>query len=56
MAESRDWKMADRRRDDDLTSGVSDEEITGRFGEEDDEEFEDTEDLEDDEDLEESER
>jgi hypothetical protein len=57
MAESRDWKMADRRGNDDLMSGIGDEDVTGRMDdEEDDEEFEDAEDLEEDEDLEESER
>jgi hypothetical protein len=57
MAESRDWKMADRRGNDDLMSGIGDEDIAGRMDdEEDDEEFEEGEDLEEDEDLEESER
>lgn len=58
MDESRDWKMADRRGNDDLMSGMGDEDITGRRDEEDDEEFDedDMEDLEEDEDLEESER
>jgi hypothetical protein len=56
MAESRDWKMDDRRGNDDL-SGIGNEDIVGRLNE-DDEEFEDedTDDVEDDEDPEESER
>lgn len=57
MAEPRDWKTADRRNDDDLMSGIGDEDITGRVDEEDDEEFEDVDDLEeDDEDFEASDR
>ena len=55
MAESRDWKMADREQDD-LMSGTGDEDITGRTEDQDDEEFEELEDLEEDEDLEESDR
>jgi hypothetical protein len=57
MAEPRDGKMGDRPKNDDLMSGVGDEDITGRVNEEDDEEFEDADDLdEEDEDLESSER
>lgn len=57
MAESRDWKMGDRRgRNDDLMSGIGDEDITGRHDEEDDEEFEETEELEDEDEVEESDR
>jgi hypothetical protein len=59
MAESRDWKMVeDRRGNDDMVTGIGDDDITARVDEEeDDEEFEDTDDLdEEDEDVEESER
>ena len=57
MAESRDWKMGDRRgRNDDLMAGIGDEDITGRHDEEDDEEFEETEELEDEDEVEESDR
>jgi hypothetical protein len=57
MAESRDWNMADRRnRNEDLMSGIGDEDITGRPDEEEDEEFEDAEELEDEDEIEESDR
>ena len=49
--------MADRNRNEDVPTGMSDEETIGRVSDEDDEEFDETEDLdEEDEDLEESEK
>ena len=57
MAESRIWNTADRKPDEEMPVGMSDEDITGRPSEDDEEEFEDTEDLdEEDEDSEESDR
>ncbi len=56
MAESRDWRTANPRGNDDLMSGIGDEDITGRLDEEDDEEFDDEEDLDEEDEIEESER
>lgn len=58
MAESRDRMGADRKRNEEQPSGMSDENVTGRANDEGVDEFEDTEDLdeEDEEEEEESER
>jgi hypothetical protein len=57
MAESPDWKMDEHRRENEDVSGWSDEEISGRLDEDDEDEEFDDEDVEDeDEELEESER